>query len=40
MHVEGGAYNKKTLKPLYGKLAPHAKKKEVVIGDAYGLKKR
>jgi hypothetical protein len=40
MHVEGVAYNKKTLKPLYGKLASHAKKKEVVLGEAYGLKTR
>jgi hypothetical protein len=40
IHVEGVAYNKKTLKPLYGQLAKHAKKKEVVLGDAYGLKTR
>jgi hypothetical protein len=40
MHIEGVAYNKKSLKPLYGKLAPHAKKKEVVLGEAYELKTR
>jgi hypothetical protein len=40
MHVEGVAYNKRTLKPLYGKLASHAKKKEVVLCEAYGLKTR
>jgi hypothetical protein len=40
MHVEGVAYNKKTLTLLYGKLAPHTKKKEIVIGDAFGLKTR
>jgi hypothetical protein len=38
MHVEGVAYNKKTLKPLYGKLATYVKKKEIVLGDSYGLK--
>jgi hypothetical protein len=40
MHVECVAYNKKTLTPLYGNLAPHAKKKEIVIGDTFGLKIR
>jgi hypothetical protein len=34
------AYDKKTLKPLYGKLAPSAKRKEIVLGDAYGFKTR
>jgi hypothetical protein len=38
MHIEGVAYHKKTLKPLYGKLAPSAKRKEIVLGDAYGFK--
>jgi hypothetical protein len=40
MHIEGVAYDKKTLKPLYGKLAPSAKRKEIVLGDAYGFKTR
>jgi hypothetical protein len=40
MHVEGVAYDKKTLKPLYGKLAASAKRKEVVLGEAYGFKTR
>jgi hypothetical protein len=40
MHIEGMAYDKKTLKPLYGKLAPSAKRKEIVLGDAYGFKTR
>jgi hypothetical protein len=40
MHIEGVAYDKKTLKPLYGKFAPSAKRKEIVLGDAYGFKTR
>jgi hypothetical protein len=40
MHVEGVTYNKKTLKPLYGKLARDAKRKKIVLGDAYDLKTR
>jgi hypothetical protein len=40
MHIEGVPYDKKTLKPLYGKLAPSAKRKEIVLGDAYGFKTR
>jgi hypothetical protein len=40
MHIEGVAYDKKTLKPLYGKLSPSAKRKEIVLGDAYGFKTR
>jgi hypothetical protein len=40
MHIEGVAYHKKTLKPLYGKLAPSAKRKEIVLGDDYGFKTR
>jgi hypothetical protein len=40
MHIEGMAYDKKTLKPLYGKLSPSAKRKEIVLGDAYGFKTR
>jgi hypothetical protein len=40
MHIEGVAYDKKTLKPLYGKLASSAKRKEIVLGDAYGFKTR
>jgi hypothetical protein len=40
MHIEGVAYDKKTLKPLYGKLAPSAKRKEIGLGDAYGFKTR
>jgi hypothetical protein len=35
MHVEVVAYNKKTLK-----LARDAKRKEIVLGDAYDLKTR
>jgi hypothetical protein len=38
MHIEGVAYDKKTLKPPYGKLTASAKKKEVVLGEAYGFK--
>jgi hypothetical protein len=40
MHIEGVGYDKKTLKPLYGKLTPSAKRKEIVLGDAYGFKTR
>jgi hypothetical protein len=40
MHIEGVAYDKKSLKPIYGKLAPSAKRKEIVLGDAYGFKTR
>jgi hypothetical protein len=40
MHIEGVAYDKKTLKQLYGRLAPSAKRKEVVLGEAYGFKTR
>jgi hypothetical protein len=40
MHIEGVSYDKKILKPLYGRLAPSAKRKEVVLVEAYGVKTR
>jgi hypothetical protein len=40
MHVEGIAYNKNVIKPLYGKIERDAKRKSIVLGDAYGLKTR
>jgi hypothetical protein len=42
MHLDGVAYNKKVLSPLYGKLTKDAidQGKRIVVGESYGLKTR